>query len=306
MTLLDDAGNETAVAALMVTIVFTISVYGPALAAIEGVFLAANKADIVIVLAFTQKNTLTAMLQTGVRYFEFRPAHISSIYPDSSSLGDKLYFTHLVIPGQAFDSWLAEAVNSLVQNPTEFIAVQIRFDGIDSTCAIATDDEVDTYVSNALDGTDLIRSGFSDMGSPIDTLRQNNKRLIVLTHAKQYSSWGGDNSTLNGGPIVWGFQTFLTGASSDEAGTELAVWQCQATSTAIKEVAVYDVTNANSATSSLLCTKSICDTATLPWLQQNVFPKMPTTVLQAIMNDFFDGATSETAIQLSHLYLNQG
>lgn len=144
MALFGDSKNDAVIISLMVAIMLTFPVVGAALAGIGGVVLAANKENIVTALAFTQKDTLTTMLQTGARYFEFRPAHVSSLFPSNASLGKKLYFTHLVIPGQAFDSWLTEAVDFLVQNPTEIIVVQIRGDGIDSTCARATNQEIDT------------------------------------------------------------------------------------------------------------------------------------------------------------------
>ena len=36
----------------------------------------------------------------------------------------------------------------------------------------------------------------------------------------------------------------------------------------------------------------------------NVFPRMPIRLLQAVMNDFFDGETADVAIGLSRKYLN--
>lgn len=101
------------------------------------------------------------------------------------------------------------------------------------------------------------------------------------------------------------FPKFLADAASCEPGTQIAVWQYQATPTNITPVAVYTAVAANGATSSLLVTKPSCDAITLPWLRDKVFPEMPATTLQAIMNDFFDGRTAGVAIKLSQQYLSQ-
>lgn len=90
------------------------------------------------------------MLNTGARYFEFRPAHISSKLSAASPLPDNLYYTHLVIPGTPLDAFLAEVVQFLLTNPTEIVVVQIRHDGIDSSCTVATTDDVNTYGADAL------------------------------------------------------------------------------------------------------------------------------------------------------------
>lgn len=100
------------------------------------------------------------------------------------------------------------------------------------------------------------------------------------------------------------FPKFQADAASCEPGTQITVWQCHATPTNIKPVAVYPAVAANGVTSSLLATKPSCDGFTLPWLRDKVFPAMPATTLQAIMYDF-DGRTSDVAIKLSQQYLNQ-
>lgn len=247
------------------------------------------------------------MLNTGARYFEFRPAHISSMLSAASPLPDNLYYTHLVIPGTPLDTFLAETVQFLLTNPTEIVVVQIRHDGIDSSCTVATTDEVNTYVANALKSAAPLTHGtFQDMSSSYADLLSQGKRLIVLQDAEQYSSYSdGPYATLDGHSIADVFPQFLKDAAKGESGTQIAVWQCQATPTNIKPVAVYTAVAANGATSALLATKPSCDAITLPWLRDNVFPAMPATTLQAIMNDFFDGRTADVAIKLSQQYLNQ-
>lgn len=284
---------------------------GAAVVMAVGAGLAFNAKDIITGLSITQKDSLSTMLQTGARYFEFRPAHVSSLLGGSSPLPDELYFQHLVIPGMAFKQFLSEVVGFLTAHPAEIVVVQIRFDGIHDSCRKATPQDIDQYIVSALTAApcnnSITRGYFADMKQSIDALRNAKKRLIVLTDAQQYSTYSdGAYATLSGASIEQTFPAFLADASQKEAGSQIAVWQCQATSTNVKEPTVYAAMSANSATSTLLCTKPLCDTVTLPWLQQHVFPTMPTTTLQAIMNDFFDGSTADVAIELSRKYLNQG
>ena len=301
--------NASSVVDICVKILETFGPVGVAIASNPEILglLATNSEDILSSLSITQKDPLIQMLETGARYFEFRPAHLSSIISGSSPIPNKLYFTHMVVPGMAFDDFLNEAVEFLVNNATEIVVVQIRFDGIDSTCAKATDDEVNQYVHNALLNQPLVQGTYTDMSTlTIDQLRAQKKRLIILTHADQYSTYSdGPYATLTPGSILATYPPFITDATTDESGKELAIFQCQATATNIKEVAVYSAVAANGATSSLLCTKSVCDIATLPWLDANVFPHMPATTLQAVMNDWFDGATADVAVDLSRKYLSQ-
>lgn len=146
------------------------------------------------------------MLNTGARYFEFRPAHISSKLSAAWPLPDKMYYTHLVIPGTPLDALLAEVVHLLLTNPTEIVVVQIRHDGIDSSCTVATTDEVNTYVANALkNAAPLTHGTFQDMlkSSYADLLSQC-KPLIVLQDG------GGGNTAA----IRTGHTLRLTGTAS--------------------------------------------------------------------------------------------
>lgn len=171
------------------------------------------------------------MLNTGARCFEFRPVHISSKISAAPPLPDNLYYTHLVIPGTPLDAFLAELVQFLLTTLTE-IVVQIWHDSIDSSCTVATTDEINAYVDNALKSTaPLLHGIFQEISksSYADLLSQG-KRLIVLQDAAQYSSYSdGAHTTLDGHSIADVFPKFLVDAASWEPGTQIAVWQCQAT-----------------------------------------------------------------------------
>lgn len=83
--------------------------------------------NIVSSLAITQKDPLETILALGARYFEFRPAFTHREV--RQFLPDKLYFQHSAIPGMAYDEFLSGVVRFLMDNPTEIIVVQLRWDG---------------------------------------------------------------------------------------------------------------------------------------------------------------------------------
>lgn len=75
--------------------------------------------------------------------------------------------------------------------------------------------------------------------------------------------------------------------------------QCQATASAIPAAVVYSVLSAGASNSCLLATKPICDAKTLPWVRDNALRACGGEDLVVVMNDFFDGATADVAMELS-------
>ena len=84
-----------------------------------------------------------------------------------------------------------------------------------------------------------------------------------------------------------------------QKSTEITVLQCQATSQSIKEVLVYSIMSANASNSCLTSTKGMLDMKTLPWIRANTLQRLQAEKLIVIMNDFIDGATADTSIELS-------
>ena len=115
--------------------------------------------------------------------------------------------------------------------------------------------------------------------------------------AEKYDSWTAEAyATLTANPILARFEAMDT---SGQEGTDLTVLQCQATSQSIKEVLVYSVVSANAATSCLTSTKGALDMKTLPWIRENALERLKAEKTIVIMNDFIDGATCDTSIELS-------
>lgn len=94
---------------------------------VSGPAVAVLAPNIVSSLAITQKDTLRNMLALGARYFEFRPAYTHKEV--RQHLPDKLYFQHSAIPGMAYDDFLNGVVQFLMDQPTEIVVVQLRWDG---------------------------------------------------------------------------------------------------------------------------------------------------------------------------------
>lgn len=261
--------------------------------------------NIVYGLAITQKKEIPIMLALGARYFEFRPAQLLPLFQRVSQLPNKFYFQHACIPGMAFDEFLEQQVAFLDDNPTEIVTIHIRSDNIVEECRQPTWEEVQDLLNIAcMKATkqDLVWGGRECFSERIDTLRNSGRRLICVSHAEKYDSWTAKAyATLTADPILAQFESMTT---EGQESTDLTILQCQATSQSIKEVMVYSILSANAATSCLMSTKAALDSRTLPWIRQNALGRLRAERTIVIMNDFIDGATTDTSIQLSRKRLS--
>ncbi|KAF9215391.1 hypothetical protein BGZ59_001512 [Podila verticillata] len=258
-------------------------------------------------LAITQKKEIPLMLALGARYFEFRPAKLLSVFRKLSKLPDKFYFQHSCIPGLAFDDFLAQQVTFLDAHPDEFVVIHIRWDGVVKGCERPTQEQIEEMLNEAcsLAQQNPVKWGGRECFSePIDALRQRGKRLICVVEAEKYDSWTAKAyATLTAEPILEQFESMTT---EGQASTDLTILQCQATSQSIKEVLVYSVMKAHAATSCLTSTKALLDTQTLPWIRANALQRLQAEKTIVVMNDFIDGATTDTSIELSRQRLAVG
>lgn len=256
--------------------------------------------NIVYGVAITQKKEIPLMLQLGARYFEFRPAKLLPIIRKVSSLPDKYYFQHSCIPGLAFDEFLAQQAAFLDENPTEFVVIHIRWDGVISKCERPSQENIEEMLNEACSRATrnpLKWGGRECFSEPIDSLRQSGTRFICVVEAEKYDSWTAEAyATLTPEPILERFESMNT---EGQEGTDLTILQCQATSQSIKEVLVYSVLSAHAATSCLTSTKAHLDSQTLPWIRKNALDRLQADKTIVVMNDFIDGATTDTSIELS-------
>ena len=250
-------------------------------------------------LAITQKDPLPTMLETGARYFEFRPAFLHSAIRSANIIADVLYFSHSAIPGMRYDEFLHDVMQFLVAHPTEIVVVQNRWDGVPAECARPSDQDLANYLSTALAGSNgaVVAGSEDDMRNlTIEQLRDQRKRLIVFANSDSFSTYtDAGNATLNGDSIVAEFNNI---SAQSQAGKPFTNLQCQATATNIRDAVVYSVLAANASSSCLLATKPICDSKTLPWIIENA-GRLDSNELVVAMNDFFDGATADVAVEWS-------
>jgi hypothetical protein len=268
---------------------------------ISGPAIALIAPNIVASLAITQKDSLNTILQIGARYFEFRPAHCHKIVLPVLPFPDKLYFQHGAIPGMSYEQFLHDVVQFLVAQPTEIVIVQLRWDGVPAECARPSDQELGAYLEDALrlsDGS-IIAGNLDDLrNATIGQLRRDRKRLIVMSNVDSLSTYTDPgNATLNGDSIVAAFAGTLT--PQNAAGKAFINIQCQATASNIPDAVAYSVLSASATTSCLLATKALCDSKILPWVRDNVLKTCGQQEMVVVMNDFFDGATADIAVQLS-------
>lgn len=253
--------------------------------------------SIIASLSITQKDSLTDILRLGARYFEFRPAHIFDQI--RSALPDRLYFMHGPIPGMPYDDFLRDVVSFLVAQPDEIVVVQLRWDGVPAECARPNDDELRDALDAAVRDTAVSVADLNDLhNSSITQLRDANKRLVVLREVNTYSTYDDlANATLDGTTILARFET-LDG--SQLSSHDLTNIQVQATATNIKDVVIHAVLTSDDNNSVLMATKAICDLNLLPWVRDHVVGRVNGEEgLVVLMNDFFDGATADVAIDVT-------
>ena len=256
--------------------------------------------NIVYTLSVTQKKEISIMLTLGARYFEFRPALLHPKFVEVGHLEQKYYFTHALIPGIAFDDFLEDVVEFLDQNQDEIVVIHIRRDNIIAACKTPTNDEVYALIDKHCEtakSTPLTWVGAEAFHTPIDTLREKGQRIVCVILAEKYDSWTAEAyATLHPEPIIAQFESMHT---EGQESSDLTILQCQATSQSIKEVAVYSVLASNAATSCLSSTKAMLDRTTLPWIRKHALERLQADRNIVIMNDFIDGATTDTSIELS-------
>lgn len=262
---------------------------------------------IVYGVSVTQKKEIMVMLELGARYFEFRPAKLLPMFEGISHLENKYYFQHACIPGIAFDEFLEDQVEFLDAHPNEIITIHIRFDNIVSGCQKPTNDEIAEIFNEACSkakNAPLKWGGRECFSQPIDELRKGGTRIILVILAEKYDSWTAEAyATLHTESIIARFESMST---EGQESTDLTILQCQATSQSIKEVLLYSVLASNAATSCLTSTKAMGDMRTLPWLRKNVNKRLTAEKTIVVMNDFIDGATCDTCIELSRERLAKG
>lgn len=136
----------------------------------------------------------------------------------------RLYHTHLVIPGQRYDSFLHDVVTFLKAHPTEIVTIRTCSDGI-KECEIPSASVITSFAQNALSGSGIQLGDSSCFQKSISSLRSTSTRLILVQNNSKYDSYSdGAYETLNPSSIISNFKGMNTGG---QAGKDFTVLQCQ-------------------------------------------------------------------------------
>jgi hypothetical protein len=261
--------------------------------------------NIISGLAVTQKDTVCNILEIGARYFEFRPARIHDEVRCYNCVPDDFYFTHGPIPGMLYKRVLTEVVGFLTSHTAEIVVVQLRWDGVPNECGKPDNQDLQNCIDAALgqaNGSINIGNLEDWQHSTIAQLRDSGKRLIIVRDIPSLSSYTDEaNATLNGDSMVAEYNNLNTDRQNGNVFTNI---QCQATATNIRDVVIYSALSADVSNSCILATKPICDIKTLPWIRDNALDHLKAEQNIVIMNDFFDGATADVAVDLSNRRLD--
>jgi hypothetical protein len=279
-------------------------VFAKVAAAVSHAAVKAMAPNIISGLAITQKDSLPTMLSIGARYFEFRPAFLHNSIRPHKPIPDVCYFSHSAIPGMSYEQFLYDVVAFLITHPTEIVVVQNRWDGVPAECAHPNDQDLNNFLNSAIGGSNgaLAVGSLDDMKNlTITQLRDQHKRLILFNNSDSFSTYTDEgNATLNGDSILDQLNHI---SEQSQAGKPFTNIQLQATATNIPEAVAYSVISAGASNSCLLATKPIIDSKTLPWILENG-GRLDPNQLVVTMNDFFDGATADVAVEWSRRRLN--
>jgi ethanolamine ammonia-lyase small subunit len=193
---------------------------------------------------------------------------------------------------------LDHIIRFLDEHKDEIIVVHNRWDGVPADCPRPTDEELLSVLTPLLAGKEL-KVGNQDAMTQqsIHDLRASHTRLILLKDCAQVSNYDdAANATLTGDSMVAKLSDM---AEDPPKGHPITLLQCQATATNIRDVIVASVLDSDVSTSPILATKPVCDGKILPLLRGDMGKKLTREEsVVVILNDFFDGATADVAIEL--------
>ena len=262
-------------------------------------------------LAFTQKDSITTMLDLGVRYFDFRPGYCYQ------GLLAGIFHQHSFVPGYPLSSFLEDVLNWLKAHPSEIVAIDLNFSGFveevakpaaDTLAAALQAAQTATGTSTPDTASYIAVGGKADLGTSYQALLTQQTRLIFLNQigavndALKYDSYTDSYETSQ-------VQNILTalGAmnAAGQAGTpgkvpDYTVLQLQGTA-ASHLALVAGVLTLSDASSPLMSTKPGFDNRTYPWALGSVPANLSNDQLVVLLNDFADNALAWYAAQITAL-----
>ncbi|RMQ44956.1 hypothetical protein ALQ04_01499 [Pseudomonas cichorii] len=254
----------------------------------------------IINLAFTQKDNITAQLNLGTRYFDFRPGYCYQ------NITGGIYHQHNLIPGYSYQSFLEDILSWLDHHPTEIVVISPNFQGFAQDTMKPAPDVLDGMLNTALANTKTLGKivpGYKgDLASSYTTLLSQSKRLILLPQtdstedASKYDSYNDSYTTTDVNNIL----AALKGMNTDgQASHDYTVLQLQGTASGVDGAATPAIVTLSDASSPLMSTKPGFDFHTYPWLVANVASNLSASGLVVFLNDFCDNALASMAKQIT-------
>ncbi len=256
-------------------------------------------------LAITQKDSITTMLNLGIRYFDFRPGTLYG--PLAGYSPGVRYHEHAVIPGYPYIQFLEDVLNWLAAHPGEIVVVSANVQGMDGPLPSPSDltNDLAAAFKNVNLTPEINIGNWTFLTQTYKELIASNTRLIFLNQIvnnssdpfyapkndSYFASGANYNSTGYAG-IITAFQN--TPASGNGVYTVL---QMQGTATGASwTVIATAIATTSHAYSPLMSTKPNNDTQTNQWLQKNVANNFAKDQLIVFLNDFADNCMTSTAI----------
>ncbi|MEI9928433.1 MAG: hypothetical protein WDN44_12970 [Sphingomonas sp.] len=253
-------------------------------------------------LAITQKDSITDMLNVGIRYFDFRPGYLYSALRDFSGA---LFHQHKFIPGMAYAQFLEEVLIWLNAHPFEVVVVNCETSGFEDVSMAPDAAQLAAALDAARAATGITSAMIADgtksaLEQSIAELRAANCRLIFLDPVAEtigkYDSYSqAAYATLTPAPIVAALARM---ANPPPDGTTYTVLQLQGTPTFLPAVAIGAVATTSDSSSPLMSVKANFDRATLGWASSGA-AALSCDNLLVLLNDFADNAMVSTCIGIT-------
>jgi len=296
------ASNAKSIAAVMTLLVgWLAGLFGVAASAVVYVLggLATSLVELIMVnLGITQKDSITNMLNMGVRYFDFRPGYMAKVEGIAVASGDGLYHQHNFLPGMAFTDFLNEIVSWMKEHEGEIVVVSLGFSGFYDKAMKPTAEILTSEIQSAIGSANIVAGDISDVSSSYNDLIAANKRLLFFNNgvgvndASKYDSYSDDAySTLVPAPIITALNSM---EPSPPSGDQYTVLQLQGTASAVSSLWPKLALCTSDSTSPLLMTKAYFDSCTYAWANSNL-NSFNSNYPLVILNDFVDPVMSQLA-----------
>ncbi|KDQ61125.1 hypothetical protein JAAARDRAFT_573095 [Jaapia argillacea MUCL 33604] len=251
----------------------------------------------------TQKDTTTAMLEMGTRFFDFRPGF--SVQPLPALGMTEIRHQHAVVPGQQWKDFLVEIFQFLAAHPKEIVQVSVTSNGFVNSAMVPSASDLAQVMSEARQvagvGASIGCVGPEVFSQTLDQLWSSNNRLILTD-----SNHGPGISNLDAwNPTAWATvdpQTLKDAyiaalTPNNQIGKDETVYQAQGTATdKLKGPAVL---LANDYNLPLVRTKGNFNAVLLPYIRDVHSSTLNHKEHLVLLDDWVDGCLTDVAISIT-------